>query len=99
MGGGSEGGRVREKWACGGGPGGDTVLRFDIAGTAQGEEAVRAVLADFERLDVLVESAGISQRALAHEAELAVDHRPGSTAIGPRSGALPTRPARAAGAA
>ena len=65
----------RVKLACIGGPGGVTVLPFDIADTTQVEEAVRTVLADIERLDVLVNNAGISQRALAHETELAVDRR------------------------
>jgi short-subunit dehydrogenase len=66
---------ARVKLACIGGPGGVTVLPFDIADTTQVEEAARTVLADFERLDVLVNNAGISQRALAHETELAVDRR------------------------
>jgi NADP-dependent 3-hydroxy acid dehydrogenase YdfG len=65
----------RVKASCTGGPGSVTVLPFDIADASQVEEAGSTVLADFERLDVLVNNAGISQRALAHETALAVDRR------------------------
>ncbi|MDH3512641.1 MAG: SDR family NAD(P)-dependent oxidoreductase, partial [Gammaproteobacteria bacterium] len=65
----------RVKSACTDGPGSVTVVPFDIADTVQVEAAAGTVLADFERLDVLVNNAGISQRALAHETALAVDRR------------------------
>lgn len=65
----------RVKSSCTGGGGRVTVLPFDIADAAQVEEAASSVLANFERLDVLVNNAGISQRALAHETALDVDRR------------------------
>ena len=65
----------RVKDSCTDGPGTVTVLPFDIAEMGQLADAAGTVLADFERLDVLVNNAGISQRALAHETVLDVDRR------------------------
>ncbi len=65
----------RVKDSCTDGPGTVTVLPFDIAEMDQLADAAGTVLADFDRLDVLVNNAGISQRALAHETVLDVDRR------------------------
>ena len=65
----------RVKNSCTDGPGSVTVLPFDIADMAEVEEAASMVLRDFKRLDVLVNNAGISQRALAQETVLDVDRR------------------------
>jgi len=65
----------RVKRACVDGPGSVTVLPFDIANMAEVEATATRVLRDFERLDVLVNNAGISQRSLARETLLDVDRR------------------------
>ena len=65
----------RVKNACIDGPGSVTVLPFDIADMAEVEKAATKVLRDLKRLDVLVNNAGISQRALAQETVLDVDRR------------------------
>ena len=51
------------------------VVAFDMADARAVEAAAREVLAAGERLDVLVLNAGITQRALARDTELAVDRR------------------------
>ena len=65
----------RVKDSCTDGPGNVTVLPFDIADMGQVADAAGTVLADFERLDVLVNNAGISQRELAKDTHLDVDRR------------------------
>jgi short-subunit dehydrogenase len=51
------------------------VVAFDMADQEAVEAAAREVLAAGERLDVLVLNAGITQRSLARDTELAVDRR------------------------
>ena len=70
-----EGELNRVKDSCTDGPGKVTVLPFDIADMSQVADAAGTVLADFERLDVLVNNAGISQRELAKDTHLDVDRR------------------------
>lgn len=65
----------RVKASCSDGPGSVTVLPFDVANMAEVEEAAGHVLHNFQRLDVLVNNAGISQRSLACETSLEVDRR------------------------
>jgi len=60
---------------CNEGPGSVTVLPFDIVDAAGREAAVEKVLNDFDRLDVLVNNAGIGQHSLAKETTLEVDRR------------------------
>lgn len=57
------------------GPGMIHVVPFDITDQAGREAATRDVFERFERLDVLVNNAGISQRSLAKDTDLAVDRR------------------------
>lgn len=63
------------KASCSGGPGSITVVPFDITDEFGREAAVRDVLSRFERLDVLVNNAGIGQRSLANETTLEVERR------------------------
>lgn len=51
------------------------VVAFDMADEEAVEAAAREVLTTGERLDVLVLNAGITQRSLARDTELAVDRR------------------------
>ena len=57
------------------GPGSVTALAFDITDMARLADAASTVLANFERLDVLINNAGISQRSLGHETMFEVDRR------------------------
>lgn len=65
----------RVKAACTGGTGSVTLVPFDITDAAGREAAANAVLDQFERLDVLVNNAGIGQRSLAKDTQLDVDRR------------------------
>ena len=65
----------RVKAACTDGPGKVHIVPFDIADTGQREEAAREVLGQFERIDVLVNNAGIGQRSAAMDTLLDVDRR------------------------
>lgn len=65
--------RVRTE--CNAGPGSVHVAPFDIADAAQRDAAARDVLGRHNRLDVLINNAGISQRSLAQETQLDVDRR------------------------
>ncbi|MDJ0926036.1 MAG: SDR family oxidoreductase [Gammaproteobacteria bacterium] len=51
------------------------VLPFDITDQAQREAATREVLQEFDRVDVLVNNAGIGQRSAAKDTLLEVDRR------------------------
>lgn len=51
------------------------VLAFDLADPAAVRDAAREALAKNERLDLLVLNAGISQRSLVRDTDLAVDRR------------------------
>lgn len=51
------------------------VLPLDVAQPAQLTEAVATVKTHFERLDVLINNAGITQRSRIMETEMAVDRR------------------------
>ena len=57
------------------GPGTIHLVPFDITDRAGREAAVSDVLQQFQRLDVLVNNAGISQRSLAKDTDLEVDRR------------------------
>jgi len=57
------------------GPGEIYLAAFDITDPADREAAARDVLERFDRLDVLVNNAGISQRSLAKDTALDVDRR------------------------
>lgn len=65
----------RVKSLCIDGPGSVTVVPFDITDPVGREAAAELVLAQFERIDVLVNNAGIGQRSLAKETTLEVDRR------------------------
>ena len=65
--------RVREE--CDAGLGGITLVPFDIAEQAEREAAAAEVLAEFPRIDVLVNNAGIGQRSLAKDTFSDVDRR------------------------
>jgi short-subunit dehydrogenase len=65
--------RVRE--SCTDGPGGVHIFPFDVADSAEREAAASEVLAQFKRLDVLVNNAGIGQRSAAQDTLLDVDRR------------------------
>jgi short-subunit dehydrogenase len=65
--------RVRAQ--CSGGPGGVHVVDFDITDAAQRERAAREVLERFERLDVLVNNAGIGQRSALKDTAPEVERR------------------------
>lgn len=64
--------RVRELCT---GPGRVMVVPFDLTDAGQREAAAHRVLDEFERIDVLVNNAGIGQRSLASETTLDVDRR------------------------
>jgi len=70
-----EGELERVKASCEEGPGRVTVVPFDITDAAAREAAARRVLDEFERIDVLVNNAGIGQRSLAKDTTLDVDRR------------------------
>ncbi len=57
------------------GPGRLRILPFDITAADQRAAAVREVLAEFPRLDVLVNNAGIGQRSAAIDTHLDVERR------------------------
>jgi NADP-dependent 3-hydroxy acid dehydrogenase YdfG len=63
----------RVKASCTGGPGHVTLVPFDIIDAAAREDAARSVLGQFDRIDVLVNNAGIGQRSLAKDTTLEVD--------------------------
>jgi short-subunit dehydrogenase len=65
----------RVKAACADGPGGVHIVPFDISDAEQREEAAHHVLDNFERIDVLVNNAGIGQRSPAKDTSLDVDRR------------------------
>jgi len=65
----------RVKAACTAGPGGVHVLPFDVTDADQRADAAREVLGEFERLDVLVNNAGIGQRSAAVDTLLDVDRK------------------------
>lgn len=65
----------RVKAACTAGPGGVYSVPFDITDAGQREHAASEVLGQFERLDVLVNNAGIGQRSAAKDTLLDVDRR------------------------
>lgn len=56
-------------------PGRHLVLQLDLAAPQAIPEAVEAALAHAGRIDVMVHNAGISQRSLAVDTDLAVDRR------------------------
>jgi short-subunit dehydrogenase len=60
---------------CTEGPGSVTVAPFDMTNEAEREAAAAQVLEQFDRLDVLVNNAGIGQRSLAMDTLLDVDRR------------------------
>lgn len=60
---------------CKEGTGSVTVVPFDIADADGREAAAAQVLNEFDRIDVLVNNAGIGQRSLAKETTLEVDRR------------------------
>jgi len=65
----------RVKASCDEGPGSVTVVPFDITDAAARDAAAARVLDAFERIDVLVNNAGIGQRSLAKDTTLDVDRR------------------------
>jgi short-subunit dehydrogenase len=65
----------RVKSECRGGPGSIDIVAFDITDAAARESAARDVFARHPRLDVLVNNAGIGQRAAAKDTTLEVDRR------------------------
>ena len=65
----------RVKASCADGPGNVHIVPFDIADAGQREDAAREVLGQFERIDVLVNNAGIGQRSAAMDTLLDVDRR------------------------
>ena len=69
------------------------VLPLDMLQPGKFEPAVKSVLERFGRVDILVHSAGISQRALAIDTQLAVDRQIGAgcsmPGLGVRGGGLP----------
>jgi short-subunit dehydrogenase len=65
----------RVKATCTEGSGNVHIVPFDIADADQREDAAREVLGQFERIDVLVNNAGIGQRSAAMETLLEVDRR------------------------
>ncbi len=60
---------------CTDGPGSVAVVPFDMTDEAGREAAAAQVLSQFDRLDVLVNNAGIGQRSLAKDTLLDVDRR------------------------
>jgi short-subunit dehydrogenase len=54
----------RVKASCTGGPGGVTIVPFDITDSIGREAAAGSVLGEFERIDILVNNAGIGQRGV-----------------------------------
>ena len=52
-----------------------TVAPFDVTDRSEREAAAAEVLGEFERIDVLVNNAGIGQRSLANETTLDVERR------------------------
>jgi short-subunit dehydrogenase len=67
--------RVKADCTAGPGEGSVHIVPFDITDAAGREAAVREVLERYERLDVLVNNAGIGQRAAARNTRLDVDRR------------------------
>ena len=65
----------RVKAACTDGPGSITVVPFDMTAATEREAAAARVLGEFERIDVLVNNAGIGQRSLANETTVDVERR------------------------
>ncbi len=65
----------RVKASCTGGPGSVHVVPFDMTDGGQREAAAHSVLARFERLDVLVNNAGIGQRSAAKDTLPEVERR------------------------
>ncbi len=65
----------RVQAACTARPGGVHILPFDVTDADERAEAAREVLGEFERLDVLVNNAGIGQRSAAIDTQLDVDRR------------------------
>ena len=65
----------RVKAACTSGPGGVHILPFDITDANLRADAVREVLGEFKRLDVLVNNAGIGQRSAAMDTQLDVERQ------------------------
>jgi len=65
----------RVKAACTAGPGGVHIVPFDMTDAGQRERAAREVLGEFERLDVLVNNAGIGQRSAAKDTLIDVERR------------------------
>jgi len=61
--------------SCTDGPGAVAVVPFDITDPAGREAAVRLVFARHERIDVLVNNAGIGQRSLAKDTTFDVERR------------------------
>jgi short-subunit dehydrogenase len=65
----------RVKATCTAGPGTVEVLPFDIVDETARAEAATHVLTSYPRVDVLINNAGISQRALIKDTDLEVDRR------------------------
>ncbi len=63
----------RVKASCTEGPGEVHVVPFDLVDESQREQAARLVLKQHERLDVLINNAGIGQRSLIKDTDLEVD--------------------------
>jgi len=65
----------RVKASCTSGPGSIDIVPFDLVDEAARAAAVAEVLAGHERIDVLVNNAGIGQRSLIKDTSLDVDRR------------------------
>ncbi len=65
----------RVKAACTEGPGDVHIVPFDIVDAGQREEAASEVLEKYERLDVLVNNAGVGQRSAAVDTLLDVERQ------------------------
>ncbi len=70
-----EGELERVKADCTAGPGGVRIVPLDVTDAGEREAAARDVLGEVDRLDVLVNNAGIGQRAAAKNTLLDVERR------------------------
>ncbi|MEC9374930.1 MAG: SDR family NAD(P)-dependent oxidoreductase [Pseudomonadota bacterium] len=65
----------RVKASCSDGPGSVDLVPFDLVDSAARKQAAENVLSKYDRLDVLINNAGIGQRSLIQDTDLDVDRR------------------------